>query len=268
VTYLSGCSGTMYEVITSEPHSADIYWGKTQSDLDETGYKTPHSRSVSKSGWALGCYQFKKDGYHDSDIICSQKEDYRHVDVRLIPLKTTITSNPPDATIFWGPSTDKLKETIHITPRTEMDVSLGASWKDWYYQVKKKGYVDSDIVFKSQESKDRHVHFELKPYVKKEPKTKVSPEPSHPVSHYAVSGSRATLTWEDHSSDELGFKIERKTESEGTYREIATVGPNTTTYTDTGLSKATTYYYRVRAYNTHGHSAYTEEIRVKTSVGE
>ncbi len=152
-----------------------------------------------------------------------------------------------------------------MTPRSEMNVSLEASWKDWYFQVKKKGYSDSDIVFKSQDSRDRHVHFELKPYVKPELRSKVSPEPSHPVSQYAVSGSRATLTWEDHSSDELGFKIERKTESKGTYREIATVGPNTTTYIDTGLSHATTYYYRVRAYNSNGHSTYSEEIRVKTS---
>jgi hypothetical protein len=190
------------------------------------------------------------------------------VDVRLIPLKTIVTSEPSGATVFWGPSIDQLKETIHVTPRTETNVSLGANWKDWYYQVKKKGYYDSDIVFKSQDLKDRNVHFELKPYVKPDPKTKVSPEPIYPVSYSTVSGSRATLTWEDHSSDELGFKIERKIESEGTYREIATVGPNVTTFTDTGLSEGTTYYYRVRAYNSDGHSAYSEKIRVKTSVGE
>jgi hypothetical protein len=83
-----------------------------------------------------------------------------------------------------------------------------------------------------------------------------------------VSGTQATLAWDDHSGDEQGFKIERKTESEGTYHEISTVGPNTTTYTDTGLMKGTTYYYRVRAYNTSGHSAYTKEIRVKITVPE
>ena len=153
-----------------------------------------------------------------------------------------------------------------MTPQTEMNVSLGANWKDWYFQVKMNGYMDSDIVFKSQDFKDRYVHFELKPYVKLEPNTKVSPEAIYPVSHYTVSGSRATLTWEDHSSNELGFKIERKTESKGTYHEIATVGPNTTTYTDTGLSGGTTYYYRVRAYNADGQSPYSEEIRVKTST--
>jgi hypothetical protein len=258
----------MYEVITSDPHSADIYWGKTKSDLEKALYQTPNSRSVSKSSWASGCYQIKKDGYRDSDVICRQKEGYRHIDFRLIPLETIITSEPPDATIFWGPSKDQLKETIHVTPRTEKNVSLGVNWKDWYFQVKMKGYVDSEIFFKSQASGNRRVHFELKPHVKPVPKTEESPAPIPPASNYTVSGSRATLTWEDHSSDELGFKIERKKGVEGTYHEIATVGPNVTTYTDTGLSKATTYYYRVRAYNSNGHSAYSEEIRVKTSANE
>jgi hypothetical protein len=73
-----------------------------------------------------------------------------------------------------------------------------------------------------------------------------------------------TLTWQDTSSNELGFKIERKTGPGGTYRQIATVGPNVTIYTDTGLRKGTTYYYRARAYNSSGHSPYCPEIRFET----
>ena len=42
---------------------------------------------------------------------------------------------------------------------------------------------------------------------------------------------QVTLTWQYSSSNELGFKIERKTGLGGTYREIATVA----SYTDTGL---------------------------------
>lgn len=75
---------------------------------------------------------------------------------------------------------------------------------------------------------------------------------------------QVTLAWQDNSSDELGFKIERKTGSAGTFRQIATVGPNVTSYTDTGLRKGTTYYYRARAYNSSGHSPYSPEIRFET----
>ena len=76
---------------------------------------------------------------------------------------------------------------------------------------------------------------------------------------------QVTLRWQDTSSNELGFKIERRTEPGGSYREIATVGPNVTSYTDTGLTEGTTYYYRVRSYNASGHSPYCPEIHVEAS---
>jgi titin len=79
----------------------------------------------------------------------------------------------------------------------------------------------------------------------------------------AVSSSKVNLTWEDNSTNETGFKIERK-KSGGTYAQIATVGRNVTTYINTGLTSSTKYYYRVRAYNSTGNSAYTSEASVTT----
>ena len=80
------------------------------------------------------------------------------------------------------------------------------------------------------------------------------------------STGQAKLAWTDNSTDELGFKIERKTGPGGTYNEIATVGRNVTSYTDIGLSPSTTYYYRVRAYNSAGHSACANEVSFRTSA--
>jgi hypothetical protein len=159
----SGCAGTLQEIITCDPPQAHIYWGKTESQLKKTGYKTPHSRTISGSNWEPWCYQVKKDGYHDSEIICREEEGYRYLDFQLVPLKTTITSQPPDAIIYWGPSKDQLERTEHRTPRTitAKEHAGGASWKDWYFQVKKKGYFESEIVFQPQPSSDRSVHFEL-----------------------------------------------------------------------------------------------------------
>jgi hypothetical protein len=75
----------------------------------------------------------------------------------------------------------------------------------------------------------------------------------------AVSDTRIDLTWGDGASNEDGFKIERKTGAGGVYAEIATVGANTTNYSNPGLTTNTQYFYRVRAYNISGHSAYSNE---------
>ncbi len=85
------------------------------------------------------------------------------------------------------------------------------------------------------------------------------PTPPSNLTATAVSDSRIDLAWADNAGDESGFKIERKTGAGGTYAEIATVGANVTGYSDTGLTANTQYFYRVRAYNTGGHSAYSNE---------
>ncbi|MCR4399964.1 MAG: fibronectin type III domain-containing protein [Syntrophomonadaceae bacterium] len=83
----------------------------------------------------------------------------------------------------------------------------------------------------------------------------------------AVSTSRIDLTWTDNASNETGFKIERKKGSGGTYSQIDTVGANVTSYASRNLSSDTTYYYRVRAYNAAGNSAYSNEASA-TTLGE
>jgi hypothetical protein len=76
------------------------------------------------------------------------------------------------------------------------------------------------------------------------------------------------LAWTDNANNETGFKIERKTGAGGTYSQIATVGANVTSYNNnTGLSPSTTYYYRVRANNGSGDSAYSNEANATTQGG-
>jgi hypothetical protein len=72
------------------------------------------------------------------------------------------------------------------------------------------------------------------------------------------------LTWTDNSLNEDGFVIERSSDSLN-FTVIDSVGQNVTTYTDT-VSSATTYYYKVKAYNTAGNSGYSNIAQVTTST--
>jgi len=55
------------------------------------------------------------------------------------------------------------------------------------------------------------------------------------------------LTWQDNSSDEAGFRIERATNPGGSFALLQTVAANLEEFTDTGLTAETSYSYRVRA---------------------
>jgi hypothetical protein len=87
------------------------------------------------------------------------------------------------------------------------------------------------------------------------------------LSATAVSSSQINLSWTDNATNETGYKIERApavNNAAGTFAQIATVGANVKTYSNTGLSANTTYYYRVRAYNTVGNSAYSNTASART----
>jgi hypothetical protein len=78
----------------------------------------------------------------------------------------------------------------------------------------------------------------------------------------AVSPSTIELTWQDKSSTEAEFRIERLVD--GRYREIRKVGPNQTAARITGLAPGATYTFRVRAANAAGSSAYSNKASATT----
>jgi len=74
-----------------------------------------------------------------------------------------------------------------------------------------------------------------------------------------VLAPRLTLTWQDNSSNEDNFQVERKTGTGGTYSQIATLPANITSYLDTSVTKGVTYCYRTRAANSSITSGYSNE---------
>ncbi len=96
-----------------------------------------------------------------------------------------------------------------------------------------------------------------------QPGTAVPAAPSN-LKATSVSTSQINLAWTDNAGNETGFKVERKTGSGGAWGQVATPGANATSWSNTGLAAATTYYYRVRATNAGGDSAYSNEASATT----
>jgi dienelactone hydrolase len=76
----------------------------------------------------------------------------------------------------------------------------------------------------------------------------------------AQSYNKIKLSWADNSPNETGFEIMHAMNSGGPYVPAGTVGANKTTFNDSALSSATSYYYKVRAVGAQSESPYTDEV--------
>ena len=93
----------------------------------------------------------------------------------------------------------------------------------------------------------------------------VTPKPSAPVvkiGHSAASG-KPMLTW-NAVSGATSYKVYRATSQKGTYSLLGTV--TATSYTNTGAKAGTTYYYKVKAVNSAGESAYSNIVSGRATV--
>lgn len=86
----------------------------------------------------------------------------------------------------------------------------------------------------------------------------------------ATSPFQINLTWNDNSTNEISFEIERSTTGiGGAYTLLTTVPVNSTSYFDNTVTATTEYCYRVRAINGTGNSAYSNSICATTpAVGD
>src|SRR6266567_6312046 len=95
---------------------------------------------------------------------------------------------------------------------------------------------------------------------------KAAPAPPSNLRATTVSSSRINLAWTDNSANETGFNIQRSIDGIN-FSLFAQVGPNVTTYKNTGLNPSTKYQYRVSSYNGSNRSAFSN-IASATTLAE
>jgi chitodextrinase len=96
--------------------------------------------------------------------------------------------------------------------------------------------------------------------------------PAPPTNFFAsaTSNTSVTINWDDRSNDETGFELYRSTVSGSGYKLVTILPASSTSnpqaYLNTALAPNTQYFYRMRAINNSGGSAYTPEVSVTTTV--
>lgn len=96
-----------------------------------------------------------------------------------------------------------------------------------------------------------------------------TPQPSTPPAApsnlvaRAVSSSQINLTWQANDANQTGYKLQRKLDG-GTWKDIDATIKGTAFSNTAGLSPNTKYAYRVRAFNSSGHSGNSNEASETT----
>ena len=89
------------------------------------------------------------------------------------------------------------------------------------------------------------------------------PPPTH-LTATALSSSRIDLAWQDNSSNETGFRVQRRVDGSDNWIEIGTTAANINTFSDEGLEPLTLYHYRVLAFSANAASEFSNEAMAMT----
>ncbi len=92
---------------------------------------------------------------------------------------------------------------------------------------------------------------------------KITPKTVTNVKAVPVTTSSVKVTWSS-GTNVTGYIVYRSSSANGTYTKLGTT--LTTSYTDKGLTKGSTYYYKVRAYVTNGSASYQSAMSTAASV--
>jgi fibronectin type 3 domain-containing protein len=161
---------------------------------------------------------------------------------------TVLVNSSSQITLSWSPSTDaggsglagylvfRGGVLIGTTTGTRFADSGLTAGTQYCYTIKAYDNAGNDSTVSSQTCATT-----LPPPI-------VTPAAPSNLAVASVTSSSATLNWQDNSNNETEFEIERAATAAGPWNLMGTTAANVTSYTDTGLTPSTTYYYRVLSY--------------------
>jgi fibronectin type 3 domain-containing protein len=248
----------------------DLSWSDVSS---ETGYRVERSTD-GLTGWTqIAAPAQDITAYHDTGLSAATTYYYR---VLAVNANGATASDVVSATTLGARPAAPTGLTATATSQTRIDLSWNDTQGESGYSIERSadgtsgwtaiGTTAQDITSSGDTSVQAATTYYYRviasaaggasdPSNVASATTPVDP-PATPtgLSADAVSGSRIDLAWTD-VTGETGYRVERSADGVSGWTQLAATAQNTTSYADTGLDPATTYYYRVVASNAGGDSA-------------
>ncbi len=242
------------------------------SDWTEIATVGANTTTFNNSGLACGsAFYYRVRAQRHSDNAYSSYSNTEHATTVLCPLQAPsglsasadsqtlinlswIDNSTDESDFHIERSPDGLSDWIEIATvganTTTFNNSGLACGSAFYYRVRTQRHSDNAY---SSYSNTAHATTVLCPL-----------QAPSGLSASAPSQTLINLSWIDNSTDESDFHIERSPDGLSDWTEIATVGANTTTFNNSGLTCGSAFYYRVRAQR-HSDSDYSSYSNIATT---
>ena len=93
----------------------------------------------------------------------------------------------------------------------------------------------------------------------------VAPNAPASVTFSNIATSGLTINWSDSANNESGYRVYRSADGVN-FAKVADLNANSTSYSDSGLSSSTTYYYKIAAWNSASKAGTEPRHRQKTAA--
>ena len=245
----------------------------TDNSADESSFRVERSPD-GVSGWTeIGYTGANATAYSDTNLTCGTAHHYRVSAYRQSDDLYSDPSNAADATTHACPLDPP--SNLNATPVSQTQINL--SWADnsndeSSFRVERSpdgvsgwteiGYAGANSTAHSDTNLTcgTAYHYRVSAYRQSDDlysdpsnvadaMTDACPlDPPSSLNATMISQSQISLSWQDNSSDESAFHIERSEDGGVTWVEIQAVGAGVSAHVDTGLTCNSAYHYRVRAY--------------------